>query len=53
MSQVWSMKLTASTNFFILVIELPVQLKRILKKPSWKIMVSRKCLSGEWTAVRE
>ena len=38
--------------FVILVIEMPVQLKWISKKPSWEIIVSCKRLSVEWTTVK-
>ena len=40
-------------RYFMLVLGLPVQLKQILKKPSWEKMVSCKCLFGDWTAVRK
>ena len=39
--------------FVILVIEMPVRLNWISKKPSWEKMVSCKRLCVEWTAARD
>ena len=53
MSQVWTMKLTASTNFCYISDRVARKVKVNIKEPSWEAMVSSKHLCGKWTAIRE
>ena len=53
MSRVWTMKLTASTNFCYMSDRNASTFKVNTKEPFMRKAVSCKRLSVEWTAVRE
>ena len=53
MLQVWTMKLTETTNICYISERISCKIKVNIKETFMEMMVSCKCLRFEWTAVRE